>query len=153
MRDFQSLSRFKEFISFEIIKTNDTLLPFWITFGKSLGKSRDLVSKNKYEKKNKKRQKKHTTGENPLAVFWKLKKSAPTFKKNALILSRLFTCLFILCFWRNVYRSTLIPWNSPCPEKCLVARLNLINSLLNMDRNMNIGIIINSWKLYYIFIS
>ena len=32
--------------------------------------------------------------------------------------------LFFLCFWQNVYRSALVPWNLPCPEKFLVACLH-----------------------------
>ena len=29
-----------------------------------------------------------------------------------------------MCFWQNVYRSSLLGWNIPCPEKFLVACLH-----------------------------
>ena len=32
--------------------------------------------------------------------------------------------LSFVCFWRNVYRNALFPWNLPCLEKFLVGRLH-----------------------------
>ena len=47
-----------------------------------------------------------------LTVSWR--------KNSKIFLSR----VFLSCFWRNVCRSVLVPWNLLCLEKFLVARLH-----------------------------
>ena len=68
-------------------------------------------------------------------VVWRVPR-----RKNAKIFS---TGPFFLTFWRNVYQSTLIPRNLPCPEKFLIARL--------LWRNLNAQDIQNLYSVYFSF--
>ena len=42
--------------------------------------------------------------------------------------------LSLVCFWRNIYQSTLFPRNLPCLEKILVARLHKEITLKSMTQ-------------------
>ena len=61
-------------------------------------------------------------------LFWKTKK-CPIFEKKRSDCVHLWVEFFIrnvvliVRFWRNVYRSALVPWNLPCLEKLLALRL------------------------------
>ena len=75
-------------------------------------------------------------GEGLPCPFLKIEKKSPNFGKKALIVSILGLNLpfksvpaglfFFPCFWRKVYQSALTSQNLLCPEKFLVASLNIL---------------------------